>query len=70
MKNFSTKRQHYQFKEHSHTAKYPMMERILGGTKKAEKKEATKPGNSTQDVLQLRANIYEYCKISVEECHI
>jgi len=57
MKNFSNKRQHYQFKEHSHIAKYPMMERILGGTKKAEKEKATKPGNSTQDVLQLRANI-------------
>ena len=35
-----------------------MMERILGGTKKAEKEKATKPGNSTQDVLQLRANIW------------
>jgi ribosomal protein L6P/L9E len=47
-----------------------MMERILGWTKKAEKEEITNPGNSTQDVLQLSASIYEYCKISVEECHI
>ena len=44
--NFITKKQYYQFKEHSHIAKYPMMEGILWGTKTARKEETTNLGNS------------------------